>query len=121
VSEHKPFSRIALENGVFETLVTRKFSLRKPYIRQDPGTIRAVIPGVVTEITTKVGDAVKQGDTLMIVEAMKMLNRITAAQNGTVCALCVSTGEKVTKGQVLIEVESDSMLVKGGRHNRRKM
>jgi biotin carboxyl carrier protein len=121
VSDRKLFSRIALENGVFETLVTRKFSLRKPYIRQDPGSIRAVMPGVVTEIMAKVGDTVKQGDTLMIVEAMKMLNRITAAQNGTVSALCVSAGEKVTKGQVLIEVESDSMLVKGSRHNRRKM
>jgi biotin carboxyl carrier protein len=121
VSERKLFSRIALENGVFETLITRKFSLRKPYIRQDPGIIRAVIPGMVAEVMTKVGETVKQGDTLMILEAMKMLNRITAAQTGTVSAICVSAGEKVTKGQALVEIESDSMLVKGARHNRRKM
>jgi biotin carboxyl carrier protein len=121
VSERKTFSRIALESGVFETLVTRKFSQRKLYIRQDPGSVKAAIPGIVTEITVKVGETVKLGDTLMILEAMKMLNRINALNNGTVSTICVSVGEKVTKGQTLIEIESDSILLKGGRHNRRKM
>jgi biotin carboxyl carrier protein len=115
VSEHKHFSRIALENGIFETHVTRKFSLRKPFERQDPGTIKAMIPGIVTEIVTKVGETVKQGDTLMILEAMKMLNRTIAPHVGTVTAIYVSAGERVTKGQVLIEIESAAMLVKEGR------
>jgi biotin carboxyl carrier protein len=121
VSEQKQFSQIALENGIFETHVTRKFSLRKPYERQDPGVLKAVIPGLVTEIVTKAGNSVKKGDTLMILEAMKMLNRITAPHDGTVNAIYVSAGEKVTKGQVLIEVESAAMLVKDGLRIPRKL
>jgi biotin carboxyl carrier protein len=121
VSERKQFTQIALENGVFDTHVTRKFSLRKPYEKQDPGVIKAVIPGAVTEIVAKVGETVKQGDTLLILEAMKMLNRVIAPHNGTVNAIYVSAGEKVTKGQVLIEVESAAMLVQESRRLPRKI
>ena len=63
MSEQEKFSEIALESGVFETRVTRKFQRRKPYEKQDPRIIKAVIPGVVAAIETAVGKAVKQGDT----------------------------------------------------------
>jgi pyruvate carboxylase len=115
VNKESQFSEIALENGTFETRVTRKFTLRKPYEKQCPGVIKAVIPGVVAEIVTNVGKAVKQGDTMMILEAMKMLNRVMAPLHGTVKAVHVSAGEKVAKGQVLMEVESDDLLLKESR------
>jgi biotin carboxyl carrier protein len=105
VSEHKKFHQIALENGVYETLLTRKFARRKIYERQDPRIIRAVIPGAVAEIAIKAGTPVQQGDTIMTLEAMKMLNRIMAPQDGTIKAIRVRAGDKVSKGQVLIEME----------------
>jgi biotin carboxyl carrier protein len=104
VSDQEKFVEIALENGVFETTVTRKFGRRKPFVRQDPRVIKAVIPGVVAQIDTGVGKTVKQGDTMMILEAMKMLNRIMAPQDGTVKVIRVARGEKVSKGQVLLEI-----------------
>jgi len=104
VSDQEKFVEIALENGVFETRVTRKFGRRKPFARQDPGIIKAVIPGVVAEIDAKVGKTVRQGDIMMILEAMKMLNRIMAPQDGTVKVIRVARGEKVSKGQVLLEI-----------------
>ena len=122
MSKQRQFSEIALENGIFETRVTRKFALRKPYERQNPGVVKAVIPGVVSEIIAKTGNAVRQGDTMMILEAMKMLNRIMAPLHGTVKAVHVSPGEKVAKGQVLMEIESDELLVKeGGRRTGRPL
>jgi biotin carboxyl carrier protein len=105
VSEKETLSKIALEGGVFETRVTRKFQRRKPYEKQDPRIIKAVIPGVVAVVETMVGKAVRQGDTLMILEAMKMLNRIKAPADGTIKVVRVAAGEKVGKGQVLIEIE----------------
>lgn len=105
MSEQEKFSAIALENGTFETRLTRKFQRRKPYEKHDPRIIKAVMPGVVAAIETKVGNAVKQGDTMMILEAMKMLNRIKAQTDGTVKVIRVTPGEKVAKGQVLIEIE----------------
>jgi biotin carboxyl carrier protein len=104
VSEQDRLSEIALENGVFETRLTKKFARRKLYQRQDPRIIKAVIPGVVAEIHTRAGASVKQGDALMVLEAMKMLNRILSPQDGTVKMIRVAKGEKVAKGQVLIEI-----------------
>ena len=105
MSEQQEFRTITLESGTYETRVTKKFTQRKPYEKNNPGTIKTLIPGVVAEVDTQVGTAVKKGDTLMILEAMKMLNRIKAPQDGTVKAISVAAGEKVTKGQVLIEIE----------------
>jgi biotin carboxyl carrier protein len=105
VSEREIFSKIALEGGTFETRVTRKYQGRKPYEKQDPHIIKAVIPGLVAAIETEVGNTVKKGDTMMILEAMKMLNRIKAQTDGTVKVIRVVPGEKVVKGQVLIEIE----------------
>lgn len=105
MSEQEQFSQIALENGVFESRVTRKFAARKLFEKKDPRVIKAMIPGAVNQIDTEVGKRVKQGDTLMILEAMKMLNQIKAPQDGTVKVIRVAQGEKITKGQVLIELE----------------
>ncbi|MBN1568766.1 MAG: acetyl-CoA carboxylase biotin carboxyl carrier protein subunit [Acidobacteria bacterium] len=105
MSEQEKFDRIDLENGAFETRVTRKYTRRKPYEKQDPRIIKAVIPGSVAEIHAKVGKAVKKGETLMTLEAMKMLNRIPAPMDGTVRAIRIRQDEKVYKGQVLIEIE----------------
>ena len=105
MSEQQQFCEIALEGGTYEARATKKFLQRKPYEKNDPRVIKALIPGVVAEIDTEVGKMVKQGDTLMILEAMKMLNRIKAPQDGVVKAISVAAGEKITKGQVLIEIE----------------
>ena len=115
MSKQNQFSEIALESGTFQTQVTRKFALRKPYERRKPGIVKAVIPGVVAEVVANVGKAVKQGDTMMILEAMKMLNRVMAPLHGTVKAVHVSAGETVSKGQVLIEIESQDLPLKEGR------
>ena len=105
MSDKDKFHELALENGVFETRLTRKYALRKPFEKHDPRIIKAIIPGVVAEIHTKVGTLVQQGDTMMILEAMKMLNRIVAPENGRIKVIRVAQGEKVDKGQVLLEIE----------------
>lgn len=112
MSDEKQLRHLALEDGIFETRITRKFARRKPYEKHVPGVVKAVIPGVVSEIATKVGSEVKRGETLIILEAMKMLNRIMAPFEGRVKAIHVAVGKKVVKGQVLIEIESDALLVK---------
>ena len=104
MSEQQQFCEIALEGGTYEARATKKFLQRKPYEQHDPRVIKALIPGGVAEIGCSVGQAVKQGDTLMILDAMKMLNRIKAPADGTVKAINVAVAEKITKGQVLIEL-----------------
>lgn len=104
MSEQKKFSQVSLENGVFETRLTRKFGMRKPFQKQDPRLVKAVIPGVIAEITAPAGQTVRQGDIVLVLEAMKMFNRIKAPHDGTVKAVRVKAGEKVAKGQLLLEI-----------------
>ncbi len=105
MNEHEKLSQLALEGGTYETRLTRTFALRKPYEKRDPNAIKAMIPGLIESIATAVGARVREGDTLMIHEAMKMHNRIKAPHDGTIKAVHVAAGEKVVKGQVLIEME----------------
>jgi biotin carboxyl carrier protein len=103
--ENEKLSRIALEAGTYETLLTRKFALRKPYQKKDLHLIKALIPGVIEKIATTVGATVRQGDILIIQEAMKMHNRIRAPHDGRIKVIAVAAGEKVGKGQLLLEME----------------
>lgn len=66
--------------------------------------VTAPLPGTVTKILVKVGDAVKTGDTVLMMEAMKMENSITAEGSGTVKAVLVEAGAQVQSGQALIEL-----------------
>ena len=105
MQEQEQFTEIALESGTYESRLTKKFTLRKPFEKADPRVIKASIPGVIEKIDTRVGAKVSEGETLMILEAMKMRNRIKAPMAGKIKEVCVAGGEKVTKGQVLIEIE----------------
>ena len=100
----KKYDSLALEGGVYETRLTAKYAARRPYEKKDPRVIKAAIPGVVAEICAAAGSQVKQGDTLLVLEAMKMLNRILSPLDGKVKAVHAAAGDKVTKGQVLIEL-----------------
>ena len=68
-------------------------------------TVTAPLPGTITKITVKVGDAVNAGDTVLLMEAMKMENNITAEFAGTVKAILVDTGAQVQSGQALVELD----------------
>ena len=65
-------------------------------------TVSAPMPGKVLEVKVKAGDAVKSGDVLMILEAMKMQNEIMAPADGTVSDVRVSAGQTVSTGDVMI-------------------
>ena len=66
--------------------------------------VNSPLPGVVLEIKVKVGDAVKKGDTIMVLEAMKMENNIQASSDGTVSKVSVEKGASVLEGAELIVI-----------------
>ena len=68
-------------------------------------TVTAPLPGTITKVTVKVGDTVNAGDTVLLMEAMKMENNITAEFGGKVKAILVDTGAQVQSGQALVELD----------------
>jgi biotin carboxyl carrier protein len=67
--------------------------------------IKAPMPGLVLDIKVKAGDLIEEGDTILVLEAMKMENMLKSPGTGTIKAIKVKKGEAVEKGQILIEVE----------------
>ena len=67
--------------------------------------LRSPLPGTIIEIPAKVGQSVKEGDTLVVLEAMKMNNNLTAEKDGVVKAILVEEGEAVKENTALITFE----------------
>ena len=67
--------------------------------------VKSPLPGVILDIKVNVGDEVKKGQTLIILEAMKMENSINADKDGKIAAINVSKGESVLEGTDLVIIE----------------
>ncbi len=67
--------------------------------------IKAPLPGTVNDITVSVGQNVKKGDTVIVLEAMKMENNIDASKDGKIAEIRVSKGDTVMEGTVLVTIE----------------
>lgn len=67
--------------------------------------VKAPLPGVITEIKVTVGQEVQAGDTVVVLEAMKMANNIEAEKTGKVTAICVKQGESVMEDSPLVVIE----------------
>ena len=89
----------------YKTQLTDKFRARKRWFPPNKRHVLAVIPGTILEIKAKVNQKVNAGETLLILEAMKMANNIVMPYNGTIAAINVKVGEIVPKNYVMIELK----------------
>ena len=96
---------LEVDDTKYETILTKKFLKRKNYQAPNPKQLFSFIPGTIVELYVKVGDTVRKDDKLLILEAMKMKNTITASFDGKIKLLNVSTGQRVPKSHLLIEFE----------------
>jgi biotin carboxyl carrier protein len=94
-----------INTSLYQTRISRKFENRKFYKPADPKILLSFIPGTVMDIFVKEGQNVKKGDDLMILDAMKMQNRLKCNIDGRVKTIRVNKGDKVSKGTVLLELE----------------
>jgi len=94
-----------IDDSSYKTRISEKFLNRKSYHPADPRIILSFIPGTVVDIMVKPGQSVQKGDDLMILDAMKMKNRLKCPMDGKVKSIAVNMGERVSKGTLLIELE----------------
>ena len=67
--------------------------------------VYAPLPGTITEIKVNVGDTIKAGDTVVVLEAMKMQNNIEADYSGKITSILVKQGDTVLEGSTLLTIE----------------
>jgi len=102
-----------IQAAVSTPVATPKTTAPQPAAKPDPapaktesavagGTIAAPMPGTILQVAVEKGDKVAKGQTLLVLEAMKMENEIMAPANGVVEEVNVSQGASVNAGQSLI-------------------
>lgn len=86
---------------------TRIETPKKPQAAAPAGAganIEAPLPGTIIDVKVKVGDKVKSGDTVVVLEAMKMQNNIETDIDGEVTAVLVKQGDSVMEGTPLVTI-----------------
>ena len=77
-------------------------SASRPDVSDNDIPVRAPMPGTVLKVNVKTGDNVKRGQSLIVLEAMKMENEITAPEDGTISVINVTSGKSAASGEVLL-------------------
>ena len=111
---------VELKEPVKKPMRPKKVSVSAPAASSAPATpatpkpkaavgtgakVLAPLPGTITEVKVNVGDTVKAGDTVIVLEAMKMQNNIEADNGGKVTSVLVTRGDTVMEGAVLVTIE----------------
>ena len=102
--QKKETDKLNIDRTQYTTRLSRRYIERKPYSPPRPGRISSFIPGTVVEVLVKVGDIVTEGDDIVVLDAMKMKNRLQSHTSGKVMAINVKPGDRVSKGAVLVEI-----------------
>lgn len=89
----------------YKTKLTKKFENRQQYEDPDPNHIKSYIPGTIQEVFVKEGQKVKAGESLLILEAMKMQNQIAMPFDGKVKKIHVKVGDRIPKRHLMVEIE----------------
>jgi biotin carboxyl carrier protein len=93
-----------IDTSLYKTRISKKFQNRKSYQPIDPKKINSFIPCTVLNIMVVVGQQVDKNDELMILDAMKMQNKLKSPVSGKIKSILVKKGDRVPKGILLIEL-----------------
>jgi biotin carboxyl carrier protein len=93
---------LEVEDAERAALRARATRARSHGVLAGPAEIRAMIAGRVVGVTVVAGDRVERGDALLVVEAMKMQNQVTAPRAGSIERVAVSAGQTIEQGDLLL-------------------
>jgi biotin carboxyl carrier protein len=99
------FRTLVIEGTRFRTNLTTKYENRGKWVEQDENKIISIIPGTIVTVFVRKGQKVKEGESLLVLESMKMQNQICAPHNGVIKSIKVAAGQVIPKGYTMIELE----------------
>ncbi len=92
-----------------ETTARKKEIIPKTPLQGSGNGVSAPLPGLIVDILVKENTSVKSGQTIAIMEAMKMENQIQAPHDGTISKIFVNKGDSVAEGDIILEIERSVM------------
>jgi biotin carboxyl carrier protein len=96
---------LIVDDMSYVTQLNEMYNRRKPYKPINPSHLKSFMPGNIPNVFVKEGDQVAEGETMLILEAMKMKNLIKAPFDGIIKKIHVKPGDIVPKNFVLIEMQ----------------
>ncbi|MGA7097489.1 MAG: biotin carboxylase N-terminal domain-containing protein [Acidimicrobiia bacterium] len=105
VARHGDVRYLDSAHGPVQLVALPRFPISES--KEPPGSLHAPMPGKVARIEAKVGQAVTQGQTLVVLEAMKMEHTLRSPHAGTVTRVAHAEGDQVEAGALLVVVEGD--------------
>ena len=96
---------LVIEGSRYKTQLTKKFLNRKKWESHDPKKLYSHLPGTILEIGVSEGQSVLESDQVIILESMKMRNRIMAPYKGVIKNIFIKEGDRISKGELLFEME----------------
>lgn len=101
-SEDVPSSSVSRDSFSIPAAPAPAVAVSRPDVSDNDIPVRAPMPGTVLKVNVKAGDSVKRGQSLIVLEAMKMENEITAPEDGTISVINVTSGKSAASGEVLL-------------------
>jgi len=96
---------LVIDGTRYRTMYNKKFENRKEYSPPDPKKIYSFIPGTIVKIYVKEGQEVKPGDNMLLLEAMKMKNKVIFHKESIVQSIKVKEGEKIPNNYLMLELK----------------
>jgi len=96
---------INIDGDKYRTLYTESYKKRVMWVKPDIKKIYSEIPGTVIKIYVTVGQEVKEGELMLVLEAMKMKNKLLFPIDGVVKKIYISENEKIPKKTLMVELE----------------
>lgn len=109
-AEKEKFFPLIVDDVTYKTKLNKMHESRTPYKPNNPNHLKAFMPGNIPEVFVKENDTIREGDKILILEAMKMKNMILAPFDAKVLRINVNKGDRVRKNFVLIELEETDLL-----------
>ena len=105
MAEQEKSQIIIVHSAKYQTTYTKKYENRKVWVEPNFNHINSYIPGTVIDILVKDGQKVAAGQSILILEAMKMYNDIKMPFKGKIVKVYVEIGQKIPKNFLMIEIE----------------
>jgi biotin carboxyl carrier protein len=105
MSEDVNFDYLIVSGAKYKTTLTKKYKSRKAWISPNQNQICAFISGTVIDVLIKLGQKVKKGEPILILDAMKMYNRVLMPFDGEIVRINVATSDVIPRSFVMVEVQ----------------